>query len=128
MRAKILLGANVRVGYFAQDAEDLDPSSTALETCGSGTLLACLKVCPDRMNQPLRDLSAGERTKVALVRLLVSGANLLLLDEPTNHLEIEAPGGAGTSAAAISRSCDGGVARSQFSAGLGCPSARASLE
>jgi len=35
-------------------------------------------------------LSAGERTKVAIVRLLVSGANLLLLDEPTNHLEIEA--------------------------------------
>jgi ATP-binding cassette subfamily F protein 3 len=90
----VRVGANVRSGYFAQDVEDLDPLSTPLQICGSTTLprtlLACLKIRPDRVNQPLRDLSAGERTKVAIVRLLVSGANLLLLDEPTNHLEIEA--------------------------------------
>ena len=91
---EVRAGANVRPGYFAQDAEDLDPMRTPLQICGSTTLprtlLACLKVRPDRVNQPLRDLSAGERTKVAIVRLLVSGVNLLLLDEPTNHLEIEA--------------------------------------
>jgi ATPase subunit of ABC transporter with duplicated ATPase domains len=54
------------------------------------TLLACLKLRPDRLNRPLQELSGGERSKVALVRILTSGANLLLLDEPTNHLEIEA--------------------------------------
>jgi ATP-binding cassette subfamily F protein 3 len=53
-------------------------------------LLACLKLRPDRIGRPLRELSPGERAKTALVRLLVSGANLLLLDEPTNHLEMEA--------------------------------------
>ena len=49
-----------------------------------------MKVRPDRLARPLRELSPGERAKTALVRLLVSGANLLLLDEPTNHLEVEA--------------------------------------
>jgi ATP-binding cassette subfamily F protein 3 len=67
---------------------------SALDVCGAGTnartLLACLKLRPDRLNRPLRELSGGEKTKVALARVLDSGANLLLLDEPTNHLEIEA--------------------------------------
>jgi ATPase subunit of ABC transporter with duplicated ATPase domains len=90
----IRFGAHVVPGHYAQDAENLDRAATPLEICGSGTLprtlLACLKVRPDRVGQPLADASAGECAKVALVRLLVSGANLLLLDEPTNHLDIEA--------------------------------------
>jgi len=90
----VSFGANVVTGYYAQDAENLDRSATPLEICGpttlARTLLACLKVRPDRIDQPLAQASAGERAKVALVRLLVSGANLLVLDEPTNHLEIEA--------------------------------------
>jgi ATP-binding cassette subfamily F protein 3 len=69
-------------------------SLTPLDICGTDTaartLLACLKLRLDRLNQPLGELSGGERTKVALARILTSGANLLLLDEPTNHLEIEA--------------------------------------
>jgi ATPase subunit of ABC transporter with duplicated ATPase domains len=90
----VRFGAHVVVGHYAQDAENLDRAATPLQICGSGTLartlLACLKVRPDRVDHPLADASAGERAKVALVRLLVSGANLLLLDEPTNHLDIEA--------------------------------------
>jgi len=88
------MGANVEIGWFLQDSEGLDFLPTPLEICGSSTLartlLASLKLRPDRVNQPVRELSVGERVKVALVRLLVSGANLLILDEPTNHLEIEA--------------------------------------
>jgi ATP-binding cassette subfamily F protein 3 len=83
----------VVAAHYAQDAENLDRSATPLQICGAGTLartlLGCLKVRPDRIDQPVADASAGERAKIALVRLLVSGANLLLLDEPTNHLDIE---------------------------------------
>jgi len=90
----VRFGAHVVVGHYAQDAENLDREATPLQICGSGTLartlLACLKVRADRVDQPLAEASAGECAKVALVRLLVSKANLLLLDEPTNHLDIEA--------------------------------------
>lgn len=87
-------GGNVRVGYYSQEGENLDPAKTPLDICGqhtqARTLLRCLKLDRERLEQPLAILSAGEMCKVALVRLLLSGANLLLLDEPTNHLEIEA--------------------------------------
>lgn len=87
-------GANVEPAFLAQDPGGIDSELSPLEICGSDTaartLLACLKVRPDCLNRPLRDLSGGERTKVALARILNSRANLLLLDEPTNHLEIEA--------------------------------------
>ncbi|MCC6859872.1 MAG: ABC-F family ATP-binding cassette domain-containing protein [Bryobacterales bacterium] len=93
-RGRVRFGAHVRAGYYAQDAWNLDRAATPLEICGAGTLsrtlLACLKVRADRVDRPLAEASAGECAKVALVRLLVSGANLLLLDEPTNHLDIEA--------------------------------------
>jgi len=91
---RIQFGANVEVGYYAQEGENLDAARTPLEICGghtlSRTLLACLKLGRDRVTEPVASLSAGERSKVALARLLLGGANLLLLDEPTNHLEIEA--------------------------------------
>ena len=78
----------------AQDIEALDAQLSPLEICGADaaarTLLACLKLRPECLNRPLMGLSGGERTKVALARILNSRANLLLLDEPTNHLEIEA--------------------------------------
>ena len=89
----VRFGANVVTGHYAQDSENINKAATPLELCGSSTLsrtlLACLKVRPDRVDQPLAEASAGERAKIALVRLLVSEANLLLLDEPTNDLDIE---------------------------------------
>ena len=91
---EVRMGAHVTPGYFAQGVTGVDPSTTPLEICGnttsSRTLLACLKVRPDRVTRPVHELSAGERTKVVLVQLLLSGANLLILDEPTDNLEIEA--------------------------------------
>lgn len=94
----VLLGAQVKVGYYAQEAENLDPTATAIETCLSAsasesfarTLLGCWKLPAAQVTRPLGTLSAGERSKVALTRLLLSEVNLLLLDEPTNHLEMEA--------------------------------------
>jgi ATPase subunit of ABC transporter with duplicated ATPase domains len=90
----IRFGANVQIASVEQDALEADLDRSALDVCGSGTrvrtLLACLKLRPDRFSRPLQELSGGEKTKVALARVIDSGANLLLLDEPTNHLEIEA--------------------------------------
>jgi len=92
------VGHDVRIGYFAQEAETLDPRETSLEAClhhcsdvtWIRTILACLKLPREYANVPIAQLSLGERAKTALAQVLVSGANLLLLDEPTNHLEIEA--------------------------------------
>jgi ATP-binding cassette subfamily F protein 3 len=90
----VRFGAKVKLASVAQNPYGLDLNVSPLEICGSDTaartLLACLKLRLDRLNRPLGELSGGERTKVALARILTSGANLLLLDEPTNHLEIEA--------------------------------------
>jgi ATP-binding cassette, subfamily F, member 3 len=89
------LGTNVETASIEQVLEhQLDFNQSPLEICGTSTmartLLGCLKLPPDCLNRPLRSLSGGERTKVAMARVLNSSANLLLLDEPTNHLEIEA--------------------------------------
>jgi len=51
------------------------------------TLLACLKIGPERVGRPLAELSGGERVKVSLAKLMCGDSNLLILDEPTNHLE-----------------------------------------
>ncbi|GEM_PF-3840858 len=91
---EVQFGANVDTGYFSQEVEALDVDRTPIDVCSTSTLsrmmLACLKVRPDCIARPLRELSPGERAKTALARLLSCGANLLLLDEPTNYLEIEA--------------------------------------
>ncbi len=90
----IQIGANVRMGYYSQEGEDLDQDKSALDLCGSNTaartLLGCLRLSREKTTLPVSFLSTGERCKVALTRLLLSGTNFLLLDEPTNHLEIEA--------------------------------------
>ncbi len=91
-------GHNVRVGYYAQEGENLDARKSPLEVCRSvwegetlvRTILGCLKVRGEQAVRPLATMSMGERGKVALARLLLSGINVLLLDEPTNHLDIEA--------------------------------------
>ena len=94
----VTLGHGVQIGYFSQEGDHMDPSLSPLALCLAAnpdeswvrTILACLKVGADQVRQPIGSMSGGERAKVALAALLVSGANLLLLDEPTNHLDLEA--------------------------------------
>ena len=93
----VRLGANARIGYYAQEHEDLALADTVFEnvraaapTMTDGGLRAALGhfgLVGDVASQRAGSLSGGEKTKLALARLMLSGANVLLLDEPTNNLD-----------------------------------------
>jgi ATPase subunit of ABC transporter with duplicated ATPase domains len=91
-------GAAAKVGYFPQDLGTLDLDCTAVEeVMKSGvkqetarTVLGTLLLPKDFAGRKLSELSAGERSKVLLARVLAGGADFLVLDEPTNHLDIDA--------------------------------------
>jgi len=95
---EVRTGAGVDSLYLAQEQEQLDPEKTVLETVESRgrlthtearTLLACFLFRENEVFKRVRDLSGGERVRLAVAGAVVSGANLLVLDEPTNHLDID---------------------------------------
>ncbi len=94
------LGHNVAVGYFAQNqASLLDPDLTVFQTVdeiAKGDIRSQLKnilggfmFSGDDIDKKVSVLSGGERTRLAMVKLLLEPVNLLILDEPTNHLDIK---------------------------------------
>ncbi|MCC6349984.1 MAG: ABC-F family ATP-binding cassette domain-containing protein [Candidatus Eisenbacteria bacterium] len=96
----IRLGANLRVGYFAQQALDLlDPSLSVfeqiqrdfpLESQGAlRNLLGAFQFSGSDVDKPVRVLSGGEKSRLVLARMLFDPPNFLILDEPTNHLDLE---------------------------------------
>ena len=91
------LGANVSVGHYWQEAENLDPGRTVLEEIRRGRFLEPQQArgvlgrflfSGTDVDKPVSALSGGERSRLALAKLVIEDANLLLLDEPTNHLDI----------------------------------------
>jgi len=98
LAGNVRLGANVRIGYFAQAHEGLDPNQTVLGELMRARedltvpqargLLGRYLFSGDDAFKKIGMLSGGERGRVALAKLALQGANLLLLDEPTNHLDI----------------------------------------
>jgi ATPase subunit of ABC transporter with duplicated ATPase domains len=94
---EVLAGHGLKLGYYAQEHETLDPDATVLETMRSSSpdladvelrrVLGSFLFSGDTVEQPTRTLSGGEKTRLALARLVVSSANVLLLDEPTNNLD-----------------------------------------
>ena len=93
------LGHNVKVGYFSQYRVDmLDPKMTVLETARdmanpvseqvARTVLGSFLFRGDDVFKTTAVLSGGEKTRLALVRLLLDPPNLLLMDEPTTHLDV----------------------------------------
>ena len=94
------LGHNVVMQYFAQDeATRLDPAPTVYETLSSGSPLQMVPMIRnilggflfsgDDVYKHVRVLSGGERTRLAVARMLLRPSNTLLLDEPTNHLDLD---------------------------------------
>ncbi|MHB1592673.1 MAG: ABC-F family ATP-binding cassette domain-containing protein [Streptosporangiaceae bacterium] len=93
----VLPGHGLRIGYYAQEHETLDNDRTVLENMRSAApdltetdqrgILGSFLFSGDDVAKPAGVLSGGEKTRLALALLVVSGANVLLLDEPTNNLD-----------------------------------------
>lgn len=97
---KLTLGHNVKIGYFAQNqAQLLDENLTVFETIdyvATGDirskirdLLGAFMFGGEASDKKVKVLSGGERTRLAMIRLLLQPVNLLILDEPTNHLDMK---------------------------------------
>jgi ATP-binding cassette subfamily F protein 3 len=96
----IEFGHNVIKGYFAQHTlEELNPEMTIIETMEEAapvdlipdlrTLLGCFLFASDDINKKVSVLSGGEKSRLALAKLLMRPFNLLIIDEPTNHLDVD---------------------------------------
>ncbi len=95
---KIEPGHNVNIGYYDQENQNLDPSSTVIDEIWNRypdmpqtavrSALAGFLFRGDDVFKEVPVLSGGERARLTLVRLMLSKMNTLLLDEPTNHLDI----------------------------------------
>ncbi len=88
----------LRIGYFAQELDGLDPSRTVLDTLlaipemtasYARTILAGFLFPAGQIDTPVGGLSMGERCRISFIKLYLSAAHLLVLDEPTNYLDID---------------------------------------
>ncbi|MFF0295064.1 ABC-F family ATP-binding cassette domain-containing protein [Kitasatospora sp. NPDC004614] len=94
---EVIPGHGLKIGYYAQEHETLDPERTVLENMRSAApdtdlvqirkILGSFLFSGDDVDKPAGVLSGGEKTRLALASLVVSSANVLLLDEPTNNLD-----------------------------------------
>lgn len=97
----LTLGHNVQIGYFAQNqASLLDENLTVFQTIDDvakgeirnkirDLLGAFMFGGPEESMKKVKVLSGGERTRLAMIKLLLEPVNLLILDEPTNHLDLK---------------------------------------
>jgi ATP-binding cassette subfamily F protein 3 len=97
---KLTLGHNTLIGYFAQNqASLLDENLTVFQTIDDVAkgdirnkikdLLGAFMFSGDNIQKKVKVLSGGERTRLAMIKLLLEPVNLLILDEPTNHLDMK---------------------------------------
>lgn len=98
-KGKYIWGKNVKLGYYAQEYEDLDYSKTVMENVMSintsqnfvnqywRDFLGRFLISGDMVYQRVQSLSGGEKTRLALAKLFSQDINVLLLDEPTTYLD-----------------------------------------
>ena len=96
---KIEAGYNVKVGYYDQENQNLDPENTVIDELWDAypqkteteirNALALFRFVGEDVFKPVAVLSGGERARLTLAKLILSEMNLLILDEPTNHLDID---------------------------------------
>lgn len=97
---KLQLGHNAMIGYFAQNqASLLDEDETVFSTIDGiafgdvrtkiKDILGAFMFSGDSIDKKVKVLSGGEKTRLAMIKLLLQPVNLLILDEPTNHLDIK---------------------------------------
>jgi ATP-binding cassette subfamily F protein 3 len=94
---EIKLGPSIHIGYYSQEHETLDHSMSLIDTVRRAASLSeanAVKLLDkfvydyQRMRNPVGTLSGGERSRLQLILIMLSGANFLMLDEPTNNLDI----------------------------------------
>lgn len=97
---KVEIGHNAQIGYFAQNqASLLDENMTVYETIDTiavgdirtqiKNLLGAFMFSGDDTTKKVKVLSGGEKTRLAMIKLLLEPVNVLILDEPTNHLDMK---------------------------------------
>ncbi|MBE6074656.1 MAG: ABC-F family ATP-binding cassette domain-containing protein [Selenomonas ruminantium] len=96
---RVKIGSRVKIGYFSQQHEGLHKENTVLEEImyeygideeQARKYLGAFLFHGDEVLRRIGDLSGGEQSRVAFLKLMLTGANFLVLDEPTNHLDIPA--------------------------------------
>lgn len=98
LKGKLSINEKIKIGYYSQGHEDLDPNKAVLDEAISKTdevneerirrVLGALRFSGEDVYKKVSALSGGERARLVLAELIMQKVNLLLLDEPTNHLDL----------------------------------------
>lgn len=97
-RGEVKLGSNIAISYYEQEHQSLNVNNTIFEEVHNAypnlnntqirNTLAAFVFLGDDVFKKISSLSGGEKGRVALAKIMLSGSNFLILDEPTNHLDI----------------------------------------
>lgn len=98
LKGKVSINDKIKIGYYSQGHEDLDPLKSVIDEAISKTdevneekirkVLGALRFSGEDVYKKVSALSGGERARLVLAELIMQKVNLLLLDEPTNHLDL----------------------------------------